>query len=169
MIHARGQLGGPITPDPHSRDLNLSKRVIGVPGDTVVGRNGLSSPTGRRPTTSPLIPSSRPISGRRSTTSSATTAASRRTAARSGQYHERHLRPRLPHLLAARTIRDSGLQEEARPAGRGGLLSPRAYPGDIRERWPRRESGATSSHPKRRDHRHAGAEPPESEARTCPR
>jgi signal peptidase I len=40
VIHARGQLGGPITPDQHARDLNLTKRVIGVPADTVVGRNG---------------------------------------------------------------------------------------------------------------------------------
>lgn len=40
VIHARGQIGGTITPDPHARDLNLSKRVIGIPGDTVVGRNG---------------------------------------------------------------------------------------------------------------------------------
>jgi signal peptidase I len=38
IIHARGQLGGPITPDPQARDLNLTKRVIGVPGDTVVSR-----------------------------------------------------------------------------------------------------------------------------------
>jgi signal peptidase I len=40
IIHARGQIGGPITPDPDARDLNLTKRVIGVPGDTVVGRGG---------------------------------------------------------------------------------------------------------------------------------
>jgi signal peptidase I len=40
IIHARGQLGGPITPDPKARDLNLTKRMIGVPGDTVVGRGG---------------------------------------------------------------------------------------------------------------------------------
>jgi signal peptidase I len=40
VIHARGHLGGPITPDPKARDLNLTKRVIGIPGDTVVGRNG---------------------------------------------------------------------------------------------------------------------------------
>jgi signal peptidase I len=40
IIHARGELGGAITPDPDARDLNLSKRVIGIPGDTVVGRNG---------------------------------------------------------------------------------------------------------------------------------
>lgn len=38
VIHARGQIGSPITPDPDARDLNLTKRVIGVPGDTVVGR-----------------------------------------------------------------------------------------------------------------------------------
>jgi signal peptidase I len=40
IIHARGQIGSPITPDPHARDLNLTKRVIGIPGDTVVGRGG---------------------------------------------------------------------------------------------------------------------------------
>jgi signal peptidase I len=40
IIHARGQVGSPITPDPEARDLNLGKRVIGVPGDTVVGRDG---------------------------------------------------------------------------------------------------------------------------------
>jgi signal peptidase I len=40
IIHARGQIGSPITPDPHTRDLNLTKRVIGIPGDTVVGRGG---------------------------------------------------------------------------------------------------------------------------------
>ena len=40
VIHARGQIGSPITPDPDARDLNLTKRVIGVPGDTVVGRGG---------------------------------------------------------------------------------------------------------------------------------
>ena len=38
VIHARGQVGSSITPDPDARDLNLTKRVIGVPGDTVVGR-----------------------------------------------------------------------------------------------------------------------------------
>jgi signal peptidase I len=40
VIHARGQLGGSIVPDPDARDLNLGKRVIGVPGDSVVGRSG---------------------------------------------------------------------------------------------------------------------------------
>jgi signal peptidase I len=40
VIHARGQLGGPVVPDPKARDLNLGKRVIGVPGDSVVGRAG---------------------------------------------------------------------------------------------------------------------------------
>ena len=39
-IHARGQIGSPITPDPEARDLNLTKRVIGVPGDTVAGGGG---------------------------------------------------------------------------------------------------------------------------------
>ena len=40
VIHARGQLEGPIVPDPDARDLNLGKRVIGIPGDSVVGRSG---------------------------------------------------------------------------------------------------------------------------------
>jgi signal peptidase I len=40
VIHARGHLGGPVTPDPNARDLNLTKRVIGIPGDRVVGRDG---------------------------------------------------------------------------------------------------------------------------------
>jgi signal peptidase I len=35
VFHARGHLGGAITPDPHSRDLGPTKRVVGVPGDTV--------------------------------------------------------------------------------------------------------------------------------------
>ena len=48
VIHARGQPGSSITPDPHARDLNLTKRVIGVPGDTVVGRNGHVFVSGRR-------------------------------------------------------------------------------------------------------------------------
>ena len=38
VIHARGQIGSLVIPDPDARDLNLTKRVIGVPGDTVVGR-----------------------------------------------------------------------------------------------------------------------------------
>jgi signal peptidase I len=48
VIHARGELGGPITPDPHARDLNLTKRVIGIPGDTVVGRGGRVFVNGRK-------------------------------------------------------------------------------------------------------------------------
>jgi signal peptidase I len=48
VIHARGQVGSPITPDPQARDLNLTKRVIGVPGDTVVGRDGRVFVNGRK-------------------------------------------------------------------------------------------------------------------------
>jgi signal peptidase I len=40
VIHTRGQLGGPVEPDPGARDLNLTKRVIGVPGDSIAGRGG---------------------------------------------------------------------------------------------------------------------------------
>jgi signal peptidase I len=48
IIHARGQIGSPIMPDPHARDLNLTKRVIGIPGDTVVGRGGRVLVNGRK-------------------------------------------------------------------------------------------------------------------------
>src|SRR5215475_1192241 len=50
VIHARGgpQVGTPITPDPHGRDLNLTKRVIGAPGDTVIGRGGRVFVNGRK-------------------------------------------------------------------------------------------------------------------------
>jgi signal peptidase I len=40
LFHARGELGGTITLDPNSKQLGVTKRVIGVPGDTVVGRSG---------------------------------------------------------------------------------------------------------------------------------
>lgn len=39
LFHARGQIGGSIVPDPHSNQLGITKRVIGIPGDTVVGRS----------------------------------------------------------------------------------------------------------------------------------
>ena len=39
-FRARGQLGGPVVPDPEARDLNIGKRVIGIPGDSVEGRGG---------------------------------------------------------------------------------------------------------------------------------
>jgi signal peptidase I len=48
LFHARGTLGGPVTPDPDGRDLLLGKRVIGVPGDTVVGRGGRVFVNGRK-------------------------------------------------------------------------------------------------------------------------
>ena len=39
IFHARGELGADWTPDPNAAD-SLDKRVIGIPGDTVVGRGG---------------------------------------------------------------------------------------------------------------------------------
>ena len=39
VFHARGHLGGAIVPDPHSRDLAVVKRVIGVPGDVVTAQS----------------------------------------------------------------------------------------------------------------------------------
>jgi signal peptidase I len=56
VIHARGRLGGPITPDPHARDLNLTKRVIGIPGDTVVSRNNRVFVNGKKADDIPTAP-----------------------------------------------------------------------------------------------------------------
>jgi signal peptidase I len=56
VIHARGHIGGPITPDPHARDLNLTKRVIGVPGDTVVNRSERVFVDGRKADDIPTPP-----------------------------------------------------------------------------------------------------------------
>ena len=39
-IHATGELDGEVVPDPDARDLVLTGRVAGLPGDQVVGRNG---------------------------------------------------------------------------------------------------------------------------------
>jgi signal peptidase I len=56
VIHARGHLGGTITPDPHARDLKYVKRVIGVPGDTVVGRDGRVFVNGKKADDIPTEP-----------------------------------------------------------------------------------------------------------------
>jgi signal peptidase I len=40
VIHAAGRVGGSVIPDAKARDLNLGKRVVGIPGDSVVGRGG---------------------------------------------------------------------------------------------------------------------------------
>jgi signal peptidase I len=39
VFHASGELGGDFKPDPNASG-SLGKRVIGIPGDTVVGRGG---------------------------------------------------------------------------------------------------------------------------------
>jgi signal peptidase I len=56
VIHARVDPGFNITPDPQARDLNLTKRVIGVPGDTVVGRNERVFVNGRKADDIPTDP-----------------------------------------------------------------------------------------------------------------
>jgi signal peptidase I len=56
VIHARVDLGGTITPDPHARDLNLTKRVIGVPGETVVSRNERVFVNGKKADDIPTAP-----------------------------------------------------------------------------------------------------------------
>lgn len=38
VIHASGAPGKTVTPDASGHNLSLTKRVVGVPGDTVVGR-----------------------------------------------------------------------------------------------------------------------------------
>jgi signal peptidase I len=39
-FHASGTADGPITPDAHARQLTVVRRVVGVPGDQVLGRAG---------------------------------------------------------------------------------------------------------------------------------
>ena len=56
VIHTRGQLGGLVVPDPNARDLNLGKRVIGIPGDSVVGRGGRVLVNGRKAEDIPTEP-----------------------------------------------------------------------------------------------------------------
>ena len=56
VIHTRGDLGGPVVPDPKARDLNLGKRVIGIPGDSVVGRGGRVFVNGRKADDIPTDP-----------------------------------------------------------------------------------------------------------------
>jgi signal peptidase I len=47
VFHARGEFGADWTPDP-SASNSLEKRLIGLPGDTVVGRNGRVFVNGRK-------------------------------------------------------------------------------------------------------------------------
>jgi signal peptidase I len=47
-FHARGEIGSGVTPDPDSRQLGINKRVIALPGETVIGRNDRVYVDGRR-------------------------------------------------------------------------------------------------------------------------
>ena len=47
-FHARGSIGSAVTPDPDSRQLGINKRVIALPGETVVGRGGPVYVDGRK-------------------------------------------------------------------------------------------------------------------------
>lgn len=56
VFRARGQLGGLVVPDPKARDLGIGKRVIGIPGDSVVGREGRVFVNGRKADDIPTDP-----------------------------------------------------------------------------------------------------------------
>lgn len=47
-FHARGSIGSTVTPDPDSRQLGINKRVIALPGETIVGRNNRVYVDGRK-------------------------------------------------------------------------------------------------------------------------
>jgi signal peptidase I len=47
-FHARGEIGADVAPDPDSRQLGLNKRVVGLPGETVAGRNDRVFVNGRK-------------------------------------------------------------------------------------------------------------------------
>jgi signal peptidase I len=125
VIHARGHLGGPITPDPNARDLKYVKRVIGVPGDTVVGRNGQVFVNGKKADDIPTDPFPATHLGPKQYY-----VLGENRSFRAGQPRlragttRRDLRPPRPDLLAVRAFRDAGLQQETRPAWPRGLLSP---------------------------------------------
>ncbi len=55
-FRVRGDLGGPLVPDPKSHDLAVAERVIGIPGDTVVGRNGRVFVNGKKSDDIPTSP-----------------------------------------------------------------------------------------------------------------
>lgn len=48
MFRARGRVGGNIIPTAHHYNLQINKRVIGVPGDTVIGKNNRVYVNGRK-------------------------------------------------------------------------------------------------------------------------
>jgi signal peptidase I len=47
MFRARGSIGGEIVPTTHHANLQINKRIIGTPGDTVVGKRGRVYVNGR--------------------------------------------------------------------------------------------------------------------------
>jgi Signal peptidase, peptidase S26 len=119
VIHARGQIGGSVVPDPAARDLNLGKRVIGVPGDAVVGREGRVVRQRReggqhrhRPVPCYSSRLERVLRPRRQPKLLAGQSRLRAGAPR------RDLRARGSQLLAARAVRGSWVRQEPRPAGR---------------------------------------------------
>jgi signal peptidase I len=56
VFHARGKLGSTITPDAKSRALAIDKRLIGIPGDTVVGRGERVFVNGSKADDIPTLP-----------------------------------------------------------------------------------------------------------------
>lgn len=49
FFHARGSLGSDIVPDPSSRDLQINKRVVAIPGDTITAIGGRVYVNGQKP------------------------------------------------------------------------------------------------------------------------
>jgi signal peptidase I len=56
FFHASGAIGGEIRPDPNSRDLQVNKRVIGLPGETVEGLGGRVYVNGKKADDIPTRP-----------------------------------------------------------------------------------------------------------------
>ena len=48
MFHARGSIGGAIVPAADTHQLQINKRIVALPGDTVVGRAGRVYVNGRK-------------------------------------------------------------------------------------------------------------------------
>ena len=123
VFHARGELGADWTPDPTAGN-SLEKRLIGVPGDTVVGRNGRVFVNGAKADDieTPEFASVR-LGADEYFVLGDNRTYSRRTAGTSAPCPRRHLRAHRSRLLAARAVRCARVRQDSNAARRAALLA----------------------------------------------
>lgn len=88
-FHARGSIGSTVRPDPDSRQLGINKRVIALPGETVVGRDNRVYVDGQKVDDIPTDPFPSVHLGPHDYFVPVTTAAAHRTAETSAPSHAR--------------------------------------------------------------------------------